>query len=161
MWLWRRSPTGRIMNRLSKDQTDIDSRLSFLWAFFLNMSLQVLTTVGVIAYSAPWFLLPLTPMAFLYFWLRRTYRGAVVQMQRIDSVSISPVFSMFSEALGASVCVCRCVGLSMSGCVCCLSVSVLPGLSLDLSLSMLPPCIAAEHSLLRLCACRRATSILP
>ena len=57
------SPTGRIINRISKDQGDVDIRLPLLWSFFLNMGFQILTTVGVIAYSVPWFLLLLIPMA--------------------------------------------------------------------------------------------------
>jgi hypothetical protein len=36
--------------------------------------------------------------------IRQVYRGAAVQMQRIDSISISPVFSMFSETVGTYFC---------------------------------------------------------
>jgi hypothetical protein len=51
------SPTGRIMNRLSKDMSDVDMRLPFLWSFFINFGTQILTTIGVVAYSAPWLLI--------------------------------------------------------------------------------------------------------
>ncbi len=40
----------------------MDMRLPFLWSFLLNMGYQILTTVGVIAYSVPWFLLLMIPM---------------------------------------------------------------------------------------------------
>ncbi len=45
------------MNRLSKDLSDVDMRLPFLWAFFINMGTQIATTIGVVAYSLPWFLI--------------------------------------------------------------------------------------------------------
>ncbi len=51
------------MNRLSKDLGDIDMRLPFLWSFFLNMGFAILTTVGVVAYSVPWFLIPVAVIA--------------------------------------------------------------------------------------------------
>ena len=57
------SPNGRIMNRVSKDQNEVDMRLPFMWQFVANMFLQILTTIGVIGYSAPWFLLAILPVA--------------------------------------------------------------------------------------------------
>jgi ABC-type multidrug transport system fused ATPase/permease subunit len=111
------SPVGRILNRISKDQGEVDMRLPFMWQFVLNMGMQILTTMGVVAYSSPWFLIALGPVAvvctcsltetvFACMWshadwlIRMLYRSAAVQIQRIDSVSISPVFSMYSETLG-------------------------------------------------------------
>lgn len=113
------SPAGRILNRISKDQVNVDFLLSFMWEFVVNMFLQMLTVFGVIAYTQPVFLAALGPALILCtcvtscpvvlhviacptitdFIARSIYRRAAIQFQRIDAVSLSPLFSLFSETL--------------------------------------------------------------
>ncbi len=43
----------------------MDFRLSFMWQFLVNMLTNILTTFGIIAYNAPWFLLAVLPISAL------------------------------------------------------------------------------------------------
>ncbi|XP_062976293.1 ATP-binding cassette sub-family C member 3 [Elgaria multicarinata webbii] len=98
------TPTGRIINRFSKDIYVIDevippTILMFLGTFFTSMS-----TMIVIIASTPLFAVVIVPLAVLYFFAQRFYVATSRQLKRLESVSRSPVYSHFSETVtGASV----------------------------------------------------------
>ncbi|XP_061472000.1 ATP-binding cassette sub-family C member 3 isoform X2 [Rhineura floridana] len=98
------TPTGRIINRFSKDIYVIDevippTILMFLGTFFVSLS-----TMIVIMASTPLFAVVIVPLAILYFFAQRFYVATSRQLKRLESVSRSPIYSHFSETVtGASI----------------------------------------------------------
>lgn len=99
-----RTPIGRIMNRLAKDMYDIDSMMSFQLQQYVRNAANVLAIVALIGYASPWLLLAFFPLAILFWLYLRFYRRTSVRLQRIEAVTLSPIFQHFAETLpGLSV----------------------------------------------------------
>ena len=60
------TPTGRIINRLSKDVDTIDTVIPLNTRIWLFCSFQVLATLLVLSQSVPWILVLILPLAVLY-----------------------------------------------------------------------------------------------
>ncbi|TRZ13458.1 hypothetical protein HGM15179_013652 [Zosterops borbonicus] len=98
------TPTGRIINRFSKDIYVIDEVIPPTILMFLGTFFTSLSTMIVIVASTPLFTVVIVPLAVLYFFVQRFYVATSRQLKRLESVSRSPIYSHFSETLsGASV----------------------------------------------------------
>ncbi|WWD05496.1 hypothetical protein V865_003573 [Kwoniella europaea PYCC6329] len=93
------TPTGRILNLFSRDIFVIDEVLIFALGSFFRTTTQVVGTVAVIAYGAPFVLLVFVPLGFLYRMVMRYYLATSRELKRLDAVSRSPIFSFFGETL--------------------------------------------------------------
>eukprot|EP01113_Clastostelium_recurvatum_P045650 TRINITY_DN786_c0_g1_i1.p1 TRINITY_DN786_c0_g1~~TRINITY_DN786_c0_g1_i1.p1 ORF type:complete len:1526 (-),score=434.15 TRINITY_DN786_c0_g1_i1:5921-10498(-) len=93
------TPIGRILNRFSKDQYNIDETLSGSMGMFLNTSFSVASILFVIGTITPFFLVPALPLAYLYYYVQQYYLKSSRELQRLDSISKSPIFAQFSETL--------------------------------------------------------------
>ncbi|PVF92981.1 hypothetical protein CPB86DRAFT_768539 [Serendipita vermifera] len=93
------TPTGRILNRLSKDFETIDTQIStsFSWTVrcLTSLFLSVLTIVAI----SPLFLLPGALIAFAYIYLSIIYLRATRPLKRLDSTTLSPIFASFRNTL--------------------------------------------------------------
>ncbi|CEM33729.1 unnamed protein product [Vitrella brassicaformis CCMP3155] len=93
------TPTGRILNRFSKDIETIDERLlASLWAVLFE-TVALAGSLLVILYVAPWVLLAVLPLAALYWLTQQYYIPTSRQLRRLNNILKSPVFSHFSETL--------------------------------------------------------------
>ncbi|QRW13623.1 ABC transporter transmembrane region [Ceratobasidium sp. AG-Ba] len=93
------TPAGRILNRMSRDMTVVDSSLS--WSL-RNCSHWLATFfAGVLTVSVilPPFLLPAAVIAWLYYLLALGYVRTARDLKRMESNSRSPIFSSFAELL--------------------------------------------------------------
>ncbi|NXG69236.1 MRP3 protein, partial [Baryphthengus martii] len=98
------TPTGRIINRFSKDIYVIDEVIPPTILMFLGTFFTSLSTMIVIIASTPLFAVVIVPLAILYFFVQRFYIATSRQLKRLESVSRSPIYSHFSETVsGASV----------------------------------------------------------
>ncbi|NXW59282.1 MRP3 protein, partial [Eurystomus gularis] len=98
------TPTGRIINRFSKDIYVIDEVIPSTILMFLGTFFTSLSTMIVIIASTPLFAVVIVPLAILYFFVQRFYVATSRQLKRLESVSRSPIYSHFSETVsGASV----------------------------------------------------------
>ncbi|XP_035824447.1 ATP-binding cassette sub-family C member 9 isoform X2 [Aplysia californica] len=93
------NPSGRILNRFSSDITAIDQRLgghveNLLRCVFFTLSAVVVNTV-----TTPYFIFAAVPFFILYYCLQRFFRASARELQRLDSVTKSPIFSHFSETV--------------------------------------------------------------
>ncbi|XP_043545107.1 ATP-binding cassette sub-family C member 9-like isoform X1 [Chiloscyllium plagiosum] len=94
------TPVGRILNRFSSDFKTIDDQIPsnlerLMWHIALCLSAIVINSV-----VAPFFLLPVIPLLVLYYFLQMYFRASSRELQRLDSITKSPVFAHFSETLG-------------------------------------------------------------
>uniref|UniRef100_A0A674JRT1 ATP binding cassette subfamily C member 3 n=1 Tax=Terrapene triunguis TaxID=2587831 RepID=A0A674JRT1_9SAUR len=98
------TPTGRIINRFSKDIYVIDEVIPHTILMFLGTFFTSVSTMLVIISSTPLFAVVIIPLAIIYFFVQRFYVATSRQLKRLESVSRSPIYSHFSETItGASV----------------------------------------------------------
>ncbi|ORY32179.1 ABC transporter type 1, transmembrane domain-containing protein [Naematelia encephala] len=93
------TPSGRIMNRLSKDVSSIDLEAAEIMLFFAQCIMNVAAVLAVIIFSTPLFLVALILIAVLYWAVGTIYVTTSREIKRFDSVTRSPFFVSFSEAL--------------------------------------------------------------
>ncbi|XP_009076870.1 PREDICTED: multidrug resistance-associated protein 7 [Acanthisitta chloris] len=93
------TPTGRILNRFSSDLYCVDDSLPFVLNIFLANMYGLLGMLVIITYGLPWIGVVLLPLAVLYFSIQRYYRRTSRELKRLYSVTLSPIYTHFSETL--------------------------------------------------------------
>ncbi|CAF3149737.1 unnamed protein product [Rotaria socialis] len=93
------NPSGRILNRASKDQQILDELLPVTVIDTIQNLLMILGTVVIIGIINPWVLLIFIPLVPLFWWLHRFYMRSSLQLKRLESVTRSPIYSLFSSSL--------------------------------------------------------------
>ncbi|KAM6355278.1 ATP-binding cassette sub-family C member 10 [Podargus strigoides] len=93
------TPTGRILNRFSSDLYCVDDSLPFILNIFLANMYGLLGMLVIITYGLPWIGLVLLPLAAVYFSIQRYYRRTSRELKRLCSVTLSPIYTHFSETL--------------------------------------------------------------
>uniref|UniRef100_A0A8C4HTI5 Multidrug resistance-associated protein 4 n=1 Tax=Dicentrarchus labrax TaxID=13489 RepID=A0A8C4HTI5_DICLA len=93
------NPIGRILNRFSKDISQMDSTLPITFVDFYQVSsdnhLIKTTALNLI----PLILIPVVPLLFFFLYLRRFYLRTSRDVKRLESTTRSPVFSHLSSSL--------------------------------------------------------------
>lgn len=98
------TPQGRILNRFTQDTNTVDEKLVVTFASLLTNSYTVIGTLVLVTAVTPAFLIAVIPLCICYFFVQRYYVSTSRELQRLESVSRSPVFALFSETLtGATV----------------------------------------------------------
>ncbi|WVQ95732.1 hypothetical protein IAU59_002831 [Kwoniella sp. CBS 9459] len=98
------TPSGRIINRLSKDIEMLDDRMAFSWETLLVNALAAVGTFGLILYTYPYLGLAFIPLCFFYYIAGSFYTQCSREVKRIDSITRSQIYSSFGEQLaGLSV----------------------------------------------------------
>ncbi|CAE6413166.1 unnamed protein product [Rhizoctonia solani] len=92
-----KTPSGRILNRFSKDIDTIDGGLQDFMIQVLSQLIVLSVAVGTIVYAVPFFILPAFVIAYIHLWFARGYINASRDLRRIESNTRSPIVSSFSE----------------------------------------------------------------
>ncbi|OWM63830.1 ABC transporter C family member 12-like isoform X2 [Punica granatum] len=99
MLFFHTNPTGRLINRFAKDLGDIDRNVANFMNMFLGQVWQLLSTfvlIGIVSTISLWAIMPsliLFYAAYLY------YQTTSREVKRLDSITRSPVYAQFGEAL--------------------------------------------------------------
>ncbi|XP_019419120.1 PREDICTED: ABC transporter C family member 2-like isoform X3 [Lupinus angustifolius] len=99
MVFFQTNPVGRIINRFAKDMGDIDTNVFNLVNMFLGQVWQLLSTfvlIGTVSTISLWAIMPLLIFfyaAYIY------YQSTAREVKRLDSITRSPVYAHFGEAL--------------------------------------------------------------
>uniref|UniRef100_UPI00358DFD85 ATP-binding cassette sub-family C member 10 n=1 Tax=Myxine glutinosa TaxID=7769 RepID=UPI00358DFD85 len=93
------TPRGRILNRLCSDLFTVDDALPFILNIFLAQLCGLLGSVIIMCVGLPWMSLVLLPLAGAYLYTQRLYRFASRELKRLCSVTLSPLYSHFSESI--------------------------------------------------------------
>ncbi len=96
-------PIGRIINRFSYDVFIVDQKLPSSIQRLVIVSLICLSALVVNAIQSPLFIVCAVPMLAVYWWLQHYYRCTSRELQRLESISRTPVLSHFSDTLGGLV----------------------------------------------------------
>ena len=92
-----RNPSGRILNRFSKDVDSLDGELPEDLRSFLSSLGFVLAAFGMIIIASWTTVAFLIPLFLLSFYLQSYYRNSMREIKRLESSSRSPLFSNLSE----------------------------------------------------------------
>ncbi|GFR41482.1 hypothetical protein Agub_g2173, partial [Astrephomene gubernaculifera] len=93
------NPSGRIVNRFSKDQGQVDDLLPSSLFDALQSSFQVLGALVLVCIAVPVILPVFLPLLVAFWWVRRRYITASREVKRWEAVTRSPVFASFSATL--------------------------------------------------------------
>lgn len=97
------TPAGRILNRVSIDQSVIDLDIPFRLGGFASTTIQLIGIVGVMTQVTWQILLLVIPMAIACLWMQKYYMASSRELVRIVSIQKSPIIHLFSESIaGAS-----------------------------------------------------------
>ncbi|AGO11194.1 AaceriACL072Cp [[Ashbya] aceris (nom. inval.)] len=93
------TPIGRIMNRFSKDLEAVDQELIPYFEGAFAAIIQCATTLILIAYITPQFLIMALFVGFLYALVGYFYVNTSRELKRFESITRSPIHQHFSETL--------------------------------------------------------------
>ncbi|MCL4122191.1 UNVERIFIED_CONTAM: hypothetical protein GTU68_014480, partial [Idotea baltica] len=93
------TPTGRILNRFSRDMDEVDVRLPFFLEFVLQGLLSVIAQILMVCVIFPIFVVPFVFVAALFIWIDYFLNSGVKELKRLDNTLKSPVI----QHLAASV----------------------------------------------------------
>ncbi|CDW52941.1 multidrug resistanceprotein k; multidrug resistan ceprotein j; multidrug resistanceprotein b [Trichuris trichiura] len=99
MSFYETTPLGRIVNRIGKDIDMVDNLLPNNIRGLMNTVTQVITTLVIIMINMSVFGVVVIPLAVLYVLLQRFYVATSRQLQRMEAVSLSPIYSLFQEVV--------------------------------------------------------------
>lgn len=97
------TPLGRIMNRFSKDIDVVDINLPQALRLGLLFFFNVCGVIVAISLSNPYFAYLFLVLAVIYYIIQKFYINTSRQLKRVESVTISPLYSHFSESLSGLV----------------------------------------------------------
>eukprot|EP01133_Synstelium_polycarpum_P017240 gene17240-20545_t len=92
------NPSGRILNRFSKDMSDVDTALLEVISDLIYCGTSVLISVSLMIFVNPIMAVPLVFLASIYFFVQQIYRYTSRELKRMESISRSPIFSLIAEA---------------------------------------------------------------
>ena len=93
------NPTGRILNRFSKDIGCLDEVLPQTFLFAIQMVLFVLTATLLPLVANAWLAAVVVPIILLYVYIAKYFMRTSRELKRLESVARSPVLSQISETL--------------------------------------------------------------
>ncbi|KAI9595888.1 ABC transporter type 1, transmembrane domain-containing protein [Syncephalis fuscata] len=93
------NPHGRILNRFSKDQSNVDELLPMTLFDAIQCLFLILGALVVISIVNPFIMIAIPFILASFMVLRWLYMNASRQVKRIESVTRSPVYSLLSETL--------------------------------------------------------------
>lgn len=93
------NPSGRILNRFSKDMGAVDEVLPSALLDVLQIGLSLIGIVVVVAIVNYWLLVPTVAIGFVFYGLRIFYLSSSRSIKRLEGVTRSPVFSHLNASL--------------------------------------------------------------
>lgn len=92
-------PTGRLLNRFSKDAETVDSRMASNFSQFVQAGLQTIMILCICITVQPYFLVAAAFLVAVGVWIGMSYVTATRALKRLDSVNRSPMYEVFSATL--------------------------------------------------------------
>eukprot|EP00210_Caulerpa_lentillifera_P008933 g8524.t1 len=98
---FHRNPSGRILNRFSKDTGTQDDMLPSTVADVLLSTIQVIGTMVIVSFALPYIIPVLIVIIYAFSKLRRYYVVTSREIRRYEATSRSPVYAMLSSNIKA------------------------------------------------------------
>ncbi|KAK9077605.1 hypothetical protein SSX86_005942 [Deinandra increscens subsp. villosa] len=97
------TPSGRILNRASTDQSAVDLQIPYQVASFVFAIIQLLGIIAVMSQCAWQVIIIFIPVAGLCIWLQQYYLPSAREMARLVGVCKGPVIQNFAETISGSI----------------------------------------------------------
>ncbi|CAN7975421.1 unnamed protein product, partial [Ixodes persulcatus] len=99
MSFFETNPSGRLLNRFSKDVDQLDLQLPTAGHYTLDLFFLLASAISLICINIPMYILVVVPIMFFLFVLRQMFVAPFRDVKRLETVSRSPVNSHFSETV--------------------------------------------------------------
>lgn len=99
MYFFNTNPSGRILNRFSKDMGQVDEILPSVMIDVVQIFLQLFGIVVLVAMVNPVFLIPTAILGVIFYYLRAFYLKTSRDIKRMEAMTRSPVYSHLSASL--------------------------------------------------------------
>ncbi|CAI0410668.1 unnamed protein product [Linum tenue] len=99
MLFFHTNPLGRVINRFAKDLGEIDRFVAGVANMFLKQVWQLLSTFALIGILSTLSLWAIMPLLILFCLACLYYQTTSREVKRLDSITRSPVYAQFGEAL--------------------------------------------------------------
>ncbi|XP_074312621.1 ABC transporter C family member 3-like [Silene latifolia] len=96
------TPSGRILNRASTDQSAVDTNIANLVGKFVFRLIQLIGIVGVMSQVAWQVFLIFIPVAAISIWYQQYYLPSARELSRLGGVAKAPVIQHFSETISGA-----------------------------------------------------------
>ncbi|RYH14737.1 hypothetical protein EON65_33120, partial [archaeon] len=93
------NPTGRILNRFTKDQSHADESLPVLFFSFSESFIYCISGVVLVCISLPYLILLLPPLIYCFSLLRNKYLCTTREVKRLEAMKRSEQFTHFQATL--------------------------------------------------------------
>lgn len=93
MFFFNTNPSGRILNRFSKDMGQVDEILPSVMIDVIQIFLSLAGIVVVVAVVNPYFMIPTVIIGIIFYYLRKFYLLSSRNIKRMDATSELPYFS--------------------------------------------------------------------
>jgi ATP-binding cassette, subfamily C (CFTR/MRP), member 4 len=99
MYFFNTNPSGRILNRFSKDMGQIDEILPSIMIDVIQIFLSLLGIVVVVGIVNPYFLIPTVLVGILFYYMRTFYLLTSRSIKRMEATTRSPIYSHLAATL--------------------------------------------------------------
>ncbi|GAB4853585.1 Canalicular multispecific organic anion transporter 2 [Ancistrocladus abbreviatus] len=96
------TPSGRILNRASTDQTAVDLDIPFRVGSFAFMTIQLFGIIAVMSLVAWQVFIVFIPVAAISLWYQRYYIPSARELSRLVGVSKAPMIQHFAETISGA-----------------------------------------------------------
>ncbi|KAL8264260.1 hypothetical protein R6Q59_022390 [Mikania micrantha] len=97
------TPSGRILNRASTDQSEVDLQIPYQVASFVFAIIQLFGIIAVMSQCAWQVIIIFIPVAGMCIWLQQYYLPSAREMARLVGVCKGPVIQNFAETISGSL----------------------------------------------------------
>ncbi|KAH8359394.1 hypothetical protein KR093_006509 [Drosophila rubida] len=99
MYFFNTNPSGRILNRFSKDLGQLDEILPTIMLDVMQIFLTLAGVIIVICFTNPYYVILTVVMGFVFYQIREFYLKTSRDVKRLEAVSRSPIYSHLSASL--------------------------------------------------------------
>ncbi|XP_062542390.1 probable multidrug resistance-associated protein lethal(2)03659 [Armigeres subalbatus] len=99
MYFFNTNPSGRILNRFSKDMGQIDEYLPSVTVDVIQIFLSLIGIVVVVAIVNPYNLISTVIIGIIFYFMREYYLKTSRNVKRVEATTRSPIYSHLSASL--------------------------------------------------------------
>uniref|UniRef100_A0A1I8MDU6 ABC transporter n=1 Tax=Musca domestica TaxID=7370 RepID=A0A1I8MDU6_MUSDO len=99
MYFFNTNPSGRILNRFSKDMGQVDEILPQVMMDVIQIFLGLLGIVIILAIINPWNILATVIMFVIFYFLRSFYLKTSRDVKRLEAITRSPIYTHLGASL--------------------------------------------------------------
>eukprot|EP01083_Nonionella_stella_P178917 633588_1 len=96
------NPIGRVLNRFSQDQFNMDEKLPTAFAYTVSAVTALLTGLCLFIFVTPLLYIAVLPLSILIGIVIKRYLPVSRSLKRLESITKSPIYSYFTESFAGS-----------------------------------------------------------